>query len=75
MRSFTLLIASLLPQYVFSQFQNSVVTVYYMQSSIIALYANINTSTPMLVSGAIFIFTGFIALLLPIEPRGRAIED
>ncbi|KAG2088382.1 uncharacterized protein F5147DRAFT_587701, partial [Suillus discolor] len=39
---------------------------------IIALYANLTTSVPIWISGAIFIVTGFIALLLPFEPRGHA---
>lgn len=41
-------------------------------ASIIALYANINTSLPMWVSGAVLVLAGFIALCLPIEPRGDA---
>ncbi|KAL4064816.1 major facilitator superfamily domain-containing protein [Scleroderma yunnanense] len=39
---------------------------------IIALYTNITTSAPVLVSGAIFVGVGFVPLLLPIEPRGKA---
>jgi len=46
--------------------------IYQMQASIIALYANINTSLPMWVSGAVLVLAGFIALFLPIEPRGDA---
>ncbi|KIM54182.1 hypothetical protein SCLCIDRAFT_392454 [Scleroderma citrinum Foug A] len=41
-------------------------------ASIIAIYANINTSLPILISGAVLVLSGFIALLLPIEPRGNA---
>ncbi|KAL4065255.1 major facilitator superfamily domain-containing protein [Scleroderma citrinum] len=39
---------------------------------IIALYANMATSVPRRVSGAITIATGLVPLLLPIEPRGKA---
>ncbi|KAL4072126.1 major facilitator superfamily domain-containing protein [Scleroderma citrinum] len=39
---------------------------------IIALFGNINTPIPVLVSGAIFIGTGFVPFLLPIETRGKA---
>ncbi|KAI0260637.1 MFS general substrate transporter [Gloeopeniophorella convolvens] len=43
-----------------------------IMAPIIALYADLTTSAPIYVSGAIFIVSGFIALLLPFEPRGRA---
>jgi len=43
-----------------------------IMAPIIALYANLTTSVPIWISGAIFIVTGFIALLLPFEPRGHA---
>ncbi|KAG1775527.1 MFS general substrate transporter [Suillus placidus] len=43
-----------------------------VMAPIIALYANLKTSVPIWVSGAIFIVSGFIALLLPFEPRGHA---
>lgn len=49
----------------------SIADIQNMQAAIIALYGGINTSVPLWVSGAIFIPAGFIALLLPIEPRGR----
>jgi hypothetical protein len=39
---------------------------------IIALYANLETSVPIYVSASLFIVSGFIALLLPFEPRGKA---
>ena len=42
------------------------------RAPIIALYADLTTSVPIYVSGAIFIAAGFIALLIPFEPRGRA---
>lgn len=42
------------------------------QAPIIALYADLTTSAPIFISGAIFIVAGFIALLIPFEPRGKA---
>lgn len=39
---------------------------------IIALFANIETSVPVYISGGLIILAGFIALLLPFEPRGKA---
>ncbi|OBZ68823.1 putative MFS-type transporter PB1E7.08c [Grifola frondosa] len=46
--------------------------VFGIMAPIIALYANLATSVPIYVSGALFILSGFIALLLPFEPRGKA---
>ncbi|KAG6857053.1 hypothetical protein H0H87_010018 [Tephrocybe sp. NHM501043] len=43
-----------------------------IQAPIIALYADLTTSVPIFISGAIFVVSGFIALLLPFESRGRA---
>ncbi|KAF9233402.1 major facilitator superfamily domain-containing protein [Melanogaster broomeanus] len=43
-----------------------------IMAPIIALYANLTTSVPIWVAGAIFLVSGFIALLLPFEPRGKA---
>ncbi|KIJ62126.1 hypothetical protein HYDPIDRAFT_95026 [Hydnomerulius pinastri MD-312] len=43
-----------------------------VMAPIIALYANLMTSVPIWVAGAIFLVAGLIALLLPFEPRGRA---
>jgi hypothetical protein len=43
-----------------------------LQAPIIALYADLTTSVPIYISGAIFLVSGFIALLLPFEPRGKA---
>ncbi|KAI0754802.1 sugar transporter [Daedaleopsis nitida] len=43
-----------------------------IMAPIIALYADLSTSVPIYVSGALFIVSGFIALLLPFEPRGKA---
>lgn len=42
------------------------------QAPIIALYANLKTAVPIYISGALFMIAGFIALLLPFEPRGKA---
>ncbi|GLB38811.1 putative sugar (and other) transporter [Lyophyllum shimeji] len=42
------------------------------QSPIIALYADLTSSVPIFIAGAIFVASGFIALLLPFESRGRA---
>ena len=39
---------------------------------IIALYANLETSAPIYVSASLFVVSGFIALLLPYDPRGKA---
>lgn len=43
-----------------------------IMAPIIALYANLKTAVPIYISGALFIIAGFIALLLPFEPRGKA---
>ncbi|KAI0314066.1 MFS general substrate transporter [Amylostereum chailletii] len=43
-----------------------------IMAPIIALYADLTSSVPIYVSGALFIVAGLIALLLPFEPRGRA---
>jgi MFS family permease len=42
------------------------------QAPIIALYTDLTTSVPIFVAGTVFVATGFIALLLPFEPRGHA---
>ncbi|OJT15968.1 hypothetical protein TRAPUB_8791 [Trametes pubescens] len=39
---------------------------------VIALYADLTTSVPIWLSGALFIVAGFSAFLLPFEPRGKA---
>ncbi|KAL4066875.1 major facilitator superfamily domain-containing protein, partial [Scleroderma yunnanense] len=39
---------------------------------IIALHTNVTTPAPMLVAGVVFLAAGFVPLLLPIEPRGKA---
>lgn len=46
--------------------------VFGVMAPIIALYADLSTPIPIYVSGALFVVAGFIALLLPFEPRGRA---
>ncbi|KAG2142191.1 MFS general substrate transporter, partial [Suillus cothurnatus] len=46
--------------------------VFGIMAPIIALYANLAMSVPIWISGAILIAAGFIALLLPFEPRGHA---
>jgi len=43
-----------------------------VMAPIIALYADLTTSVPIYISGALFIVSGLIALLLPFEPRGKA---
>ncbi|KAF5348501.1 hypothetical protein D9756_009643 [Leucocoprinus leucothites] len=43
-----------------------------IMAPIIALYADLTTSVPIFISGAIFIAAAFIALLLPFESRGKA---
>ncbi|KAL0952894.1 hypothetical protein HGRIS_007113 [Hohenbuehelia grisea] len=39
---------------------------------IIALYADLQTAVPVYIAGALIIVAGFLALLLPYEPRGKA---
>jgi hypothetical protein len=43
-----------------------------VMSPIIALYANLQTSVPIYISGALFLVSGLIVLLLPFDPRGKA---
>lgn len=43
-----------------------------LKAPIIALYADLSTSVPIYVAGALFLVSGLIALLLPFEPRGKA---
>ncbi|KAG8944727.1 hypothetical protein FRC04_001580 [Tulasnella sp. 424] len=42
-----------------------------VMAPIIALYADLTTSVPIWVAGALFLLCGIIALLLPLEPRGK----
>ncbi|SJL17550.1 related to 4-hydroxybenzoate transporter [Armillaria ostoyae] len=46
--------------------------VFGVMAPIIALYADLTTSVPMFVSGALFLLAGVISLLLPFESRGKA---
>ena len=46
--------------------------VFGIMSPIVALYADLTTSVPIYISGALFLVSGLIALLLPFEPRGKA---
>jgi len=46
--------------------------VFGIMAPVIALYANLTTSVPIYISGALFLVSGFIAMLLPFESRGRA---
>ncbi|EMG49275.1 SPAPB1E7.08c Uncharacterized MFS-type transporter PB1E7.08c [Candida maltosa Xu316] len=39
---------------------------------IIAIYADLTTSAPIFVSGALFMFAGVLSLLCPYEPRGKS---
>ncbi|KAF7424065.1 MFS sugar transporter [Pleurotus ostreatus] len=43
-----------------------------IMSPIIAIYADLTSDIPVFIAGAIFCAAGFIALLLPFEPRGHA---
>ena len=42
------------------------------KAPIIALYANLATSVPVYISGAMILLAGCMALLIPYEPRGKA---
>ncbi|KAI0647860.1 MFS general substrate transporter [Trametes meyenii] len=46
--------------------------VFGIMAPIIALYADLSTPVPIWVAGALFLVSGFICLLLPFEPRGKA---
>ena len=46
--------------------------VFGIMSPIIAIYANLETSAPVYVSGALFIAAGILTVLLPFEPLGKA---
>ncbi|KAI9743458.1 MAG: hypothetical protein M1818_002770 [Claussenomyces sp. TS43310] len=43
-----------------------------IMAPIIAMFANLQTSAPVYVSGALFIAAGLLVLLLPFESRGKA---
>jgi len=42
-----------------------------IMAPIIALYADLTTSVPIWVAGALFLLAGVIALFIPLEPRGK----
>jgi len=46
--------------------------VFGIMAPIIALYANLTTSVPIFVAGALFLVAGLLALALPFDPRGKA---
>jgi len=46
--------------------------VFGIMAPIIAMFANLNTSAPVYVSGALFIAAGVLVVLLPFEPQGKA---
>ncbi|KAJ7662191.1 MFS general substrate transporter [Mycena polygramma] len=43
-----------------------------IMAPIVALYADLTSSVPIFIAGALFLVSGIIALLLPFESRGRA---
>ncbi|KAF5385725.1 hypothetical protein D9757_005514 [Collybiopsis confluens] len=51
---------------------SSATRVFSIIAPIIAIYANLETATPVYISGALIILAGLLALLLPFEPRGKA---
>ncbi|KAJ8517233.1 hypothetical protein ONZ45_g5568 [Pleurotus djamor] len=48
--------------------------VFGIMSPIIAIYADLSSAVPIFIAGGIFCAAGLIALLLPFEPRGPAME-
>ncbi|KAJ4346109.1 hypothetical protein N0V95_005725 [Ascochyta clinopodiicola] len=46
--------------------------VFGIMAPIVAMFANLETSAPVYVSGALFIAAGILVLLLPFESRGKA---
>ncbi|KAI0819257.1 MFS general substrate transporter [Trametes gibbosa] len=46
--------------------------VFNLLAPVIALYADLTTSVPIWLAGALFVVAGFSAFLLPFEPRGKA---
>ncbi|KAH9978360.1 MFS general substrate transporter [Russula compacta] len=46
--------------------------VFGIMSPIVALYSNLQTSVPIYIAASLFIVAGFLAMLLPFEPRGKA---
>ncbi|KAK2761201.1 hypothetical protein FQN54_001722 [Arachnomyces sp. PD_36] len=43
-----------------------------IMAPIIAMFANLETAAPVYVSGALFLAAGFLVIILPFEPRGKA---
>ena len=43
-----------------------------IMAPIIAMFANLETATPVYISGALFIVAGLLVLALPFESRGKA---
>jgi hypothetical protein len=43
-----------------------------IMAPVVAMYANLETSAPVYVSGALFIAAGILVLILPFESRGKA---
>lgn len=46
--------------------------VFGIMAPIVAMFANLETSAPVYVSGALFIASGLLVLALPFESRGKA---
>lgn len=46
--------------------------VFGIMSPIVAMYADLSSSTPVYVSGALFIVAGILVVFMPFEPRGKA---
>jgi hypothetical protein len=46
--------------------------VFGIMAPVVAMYANLETSVPVYVSGALFISAGALVLVLPFESRGKA---
>jgi len=46
--------------------------VFGIMAPIVAMFANLETSAPVYVSGALFVAAGVLVLLLPFESRGKA---
>jgi sugar phosphate permease len=46
--------------------------VFGIMAPIVAMFANLETSAPVYISGALFVAAGVLVLLLPFESRGKA---
>lgn len=42
-----------------------------IMAPLVAMYADLQTSVPVYVSGALFLLSGLLALILPFKPRGK----